>query len=136
MVAVTTSAEDYPPSFEERIVELQEFKDEHGHLCVGGYTGGRTKDLGAWVKGVRDVYKQCLSKTTLLDKECPWILLGSCKLSKLRIERLEAMGFEWSINAPWEKRFQELVAFKVSVFSARHRNTIIISSNTLTRAFY
>jgi hypothetical protein len=78
-----------------------------------------------------------LPKNTLLGVESPAVVFGQLKLAQSRIERLEAMGIPWSLpKVSWEKRFQELVAFKVSFFSARYRNVIIISSPTLTRAFY
>jgi hypothetical protein len=39
------------PSFGDRVVQLQEYYDEHGHVRVPqGYKGGRGKNLGLWVK--------------------------------------------------------------------------------------
>jgi hypothetical protein len=180
------------PLFEDRIVELQEYYNEHGHLRVPhGYTFDRCKGLGLWVSDIRQAYQRCLIHPSRMGKESPGIVLGLNKLSKLRIERLEAMGFKWSVqqrkgqlidslkqlrepfasspltqtqNSPdlsapsrttadssdawrqqaraplapkvsWETRFQELVAYKVSFFSARYRKTITISSHTLTTPF-
>jgi predicted secreted protein len=93
----STSSEDLTPSFEDRIVELKEYFDEHGHLRVHcDYRAGRTKKLGWWLKGVRRSYTECLTHPSYLGVESPWIILGPNKLSKLRIERLEAVGIKWS----------------------------------------
>jgi hypothetical protein len=133
----STSVEDCTPSFEDRIIELQEYYDEHGHLRVPqGYKGRLGKDLGVWVKRIRETYYRCLKKPTYLGVESPGVVFVQRKLTQSRIERLEAMGFAWSLpKESWEKHFQELVAFKVSFFSALYRNNIIISSRTLTRIF-
>jgi hypothetical protein len=113
-----TSTDD-TPSFEDRIVELREYYDEHGHLLVPeGWMGGRSKNLGFWTKRIRDSYQKCRKKPTLLGDESPGIVLATYKLSKLRIKRLDAMGFTFSIKPRWEERFQDLVEFKVRKFSA------------------
>jgi hypothetical protein len=97
---ISTTTSDKTPSFEDRIVELQEYFDEHGHLRVPqGCMDGSSKDLGVWVFRIRKLYKRRLQKpSSLLDEESsPGIFfLGPNKLSKVRIEGLEAMGFEWS----------------------------------------
>jgi hypothetical protein len=90
------------PSFEDRIMELREYYDEYNDLRVPQHcTAGRSKDLGKWVEYIRDGYQWCLQNPTCLDKEdTSRLVLGPYQLSKLRIERLETMGFEWSIHVP------------------------------------
>jgi hypothetical protein len=108
---------DGTPSFEARIVELQEYYDEHGHLRVSRtYTCGRSNSLGYWVKHLRNAYRGLLPHPTRLGEESPGSVMARNKLSKLRIERLEAMGFEWSLalRSEWEEHFQDLVEFQVS----------------------
>jgi hypothetical protein len=64
-------------SFEDRIVELQEYYDEHGHLRVPqSYTGGRSKNLGLWVKGIRERYQRCLENPSRLGQESRVSVLG------------------------------------------------------------
>jgi hypothetical protein len=127
------------PSFEDRIAELREYYDEHGHLDIlHACTGGRSKDFGVWVKRIREIYHRCQKTPTLLGVERPRVVFGERKLTQSRIERMEAMGFAWSSSFPkvsWEKRFQEVVAFKVIVVPARYRNNSIMSSHTLICAF-
>jgi hypothetical protein len=107
-------------SFEDRIVELQEYYDEHGHLRVPHkYKGGRGKDLGLWVKGILNVYKRCMGNPFLIGQESPGTVLGPLKLSKhRRIERLDAMAFEWSVmqwhcDSSFEDRIAELREYYV-----------------------
>jgi hypothetical protein len=111
----STASEDgtFPP-FEDRIAELREYYDEHGHTSVPArYVGGRTKNLGQWVKGIRNVYRRGLKDPSTLGEESHGIVLGSNKLSKIRIEGLEAMGFEWlvrhrNVNLSFEDRIADL----------------------------
>jgi hypothetical protein len=50
--------EDDGPSFEDRIVELQEYDEEHGDLRVPvRYSGGRSNDLGVWGKRILGTYQ-------------------------------------------------------------------------------
>jgi hypothetical protein len=123
-------------SFEDRIAELREYYDEFGHLRVPrSCTIGRKRDLGVWIKRIREVYCRCLKNPALLGEESPGIILGPSKLSTNRIDQLEAMGLQWPVVkpfVPWEQHFQDLVAFKVRFSSACYRNKL---SFLLTR-FY
>jgi hypothetical protein len=68
------------------MVELQDYYDVYGHIPVPqGYKGGRGKDLGVWVKRIHRAYQR------RLEHPLAWVV--PVTLSKLRIERLEAMGF-------------------------------------------
>jgi hypothetical protein len=81
----STAAKDGTPSFEDRIVELQEYYDEHCHLRVpGGYMGGRGKGLGAWVAKLRRKYKG----PCRVGDERPGLVLNSWSLTAVRIKRL------------------------------------------------
>jgi hypothetical protein len=78
--------------WEKRFSALVRFKEEHGHCDVPVKLSD--PELGRWVTVQRVVYRR-----------------GG--LSPDRVERLEALGFEWdAIAALWEKRFSELVRFK------------------------
>ena len=78
--------------WEKRFSALVRFKKEHGHCDVPAKWSD--PELGRWVTVQRVVYRR-----------------GG--LSPDRVERLEALGFEWdAIAALWEKRFSELVRFK------------------------
>jgi hypothetical protein len=46
---IPTATADAIPSFEDRVIQLQEYYDVHGHLRVPkGYRVGRRKDSGVW----------------------------------------------------------------------------------------
>lgn len=78
--------------WEKMFSELVRFKDEHGHCKVPIMGWSENPELRTWVSSQR-------SKRG--------------KLSPDRVERLEALGFEWDpIVAAWENRFSELVRFK------------------------
>ncbi|MCZ6840535.1 MAG: helicase associated domain-containing protein [Alphaproteobacteria bacterium] len=77
--------------WEERFSELVRFKEEHGHCNVPA-RWVENPELSTWVTAQRS---------------------RRGKLSPDRVERLEALGFEWDpSSASWEKRFSELVRFK------------------------
>jgi hypothetical protein len=80
------------------------------------YTRGRSNSLGHWVKYMRNAYRGLLAHPTRLGQESPGSVMAPNKLSKLRIERLEAMGFEWSLalRSVWEEHLQDLVEFNLS----------------------
>jgi Helicase associated domain len=63
-------------NIDERIVQLEEFKNVHGHTQVPyDYTGH--SGLGLWCKKTRDSYH-------------------SNKLTASRIEKLNAIDFDWN----------------------------------------
>ena len=79
--------------WEKRFSELVRFKAEHGH-CNVPRRWSENPELGRWVAKQQAVYRRG-------------------ELSPDRVERLEALGFEWDpSSASWEKRFSELVRFK------------------------
>jgi hypothetical protein len=111
----STAAKECFLSFDNRVVELQEDYDEHGHLRVPrGYKGSRGKALGLWVGQIRGRYKN----PSRVNDERPGIVLGACSLTKKRITLLEGMGFVSEMECSWAEYFQELVEFKVSISSA------------------
>ncbi|MHA1554283.1 MAG: helicase associated domain-containing protein [Alphaproteobacteria bacterium] len=79
--------------WEKRFFELVRFKEEHGHCDVpSGWN--KIPALRTWTGTQRTNYRR-----------------GD--LSPERVERLEAIGFEWDAYVvSWEKRFSELVRFK------------------------
>ena len=85
-------------SWQKRFEELEAFKVEHGHCNVPKNTANL--QLGKWVGKQRYEYK--LRKE---DKKS--------QITDDRVTKLESLGFEWSLNVPWEERFEDLKAFKV-----------------------
>jgi hypothetical protein len=75
-----TSQEYVTRSFGERIEDLKEYKRMHGHLSV---TIHEDSSLYQFCAGVRHSLKQ-------FEKE------GTRKLTKERMARLDALGFEWT----------------------------------------
>ena len=66
-------------SFDERIEDLNEYKKTHGHVNVNRH---EDSSLYEFIVGVRHSLKQ-------FEKD------GRRKLTKERIARLDALGFEW-----------------------------------------
>jgi hypothetical protein len=90
-------------SFEERCEMLLIFKEEFGHCNV---PLSRNRSLGDWCKSVR------LAHVYIQQGKKPKI-----KLSQDRIERLEAIGFQWKLRVHdpdevFEQRCRDLEAFK------------------------
>jgi hypothetical protein len=87
--------------WEERLAELEGFRDAHGHCNVLQ----RYKDnppLGLWVSHQRYQYKRYRDgeRSTLTDA---------------RIQQLEGLGFEWKPNeSVWEMRLAELEGFRAT----------------------
>ncbi|KAL9180681.1 LOW QUALITY PROTEIN: hypothetical protein ACHAXT_011134 [Thalassiosira profunda] len=85
----------------ERFNELEDFKKQNGHCNVPRTSG----PLGGWVKTQRRAHKEG-------------------KMRDDRKQRLEAIGFEWTVgvgttssystlqNDLWDQRYQELIDFK------------------------
>jgi hypothetical protein len=74
-----------------RFHELEAFKKEHGH-CNLPRKSKTHAALGHWVHNQRQTKKRG-------------------KLGEEWIRRLDELGFIWSLEALWEKRFSELEAF-------------------------
>jgi len=70
--------------WEERFNELKEFKDLHGH-CRVPYRYAKNMELGRWVSHQRQNYKY-------LREGKP------SKISQERVEALEDIGFDWSVD--------------------------------------
>jgi Helicase associated domain len=90
------------------LLELQSYKRKHGHVNVKQSDG----KLGRFVDNIRRVYKCFLE-----GKDTNGKILESerVELYQQQFERLEAIGFEWVAKDNrliWDKRVQELVAFK------------------------
>ena len=81
--------------WDQRYAELQEYVEKHGTANVPT-TAGHSK-LSKWVGKQREEYKKFNNKQ-------------SSQLDRVRIEQLEKVGFQWSIqqwkNVPWEERFE------------------------------
>ena len=72
-----------------RLVEIEQYKDEHGHCNVPVGQG----QLRRWVSKQRYFYKRG-------------------ELSQDRIERLESIGFTWnSFEEDWKSRFEDLIDY-------------------------
>jgi hypothetical protein len=89
-------------SFEERCEKLLLFKEEFGHCNVPQ----RDPSLGLWCKTTRSAY------TRMQQGKNPKMIL-----SQDRIERLEAIGFQWRLididyDEAFEQRCCDLEAFK------------------------
>jgi hypothetical protein len=77
--------------WEKRLSELVLFKQEHGHCNV---PASEDRELSSWVGTQRIVFKRG-------------------KFAPDKVERLEALGFDWDpFAALWEKKFSEIVLFK------------------------
>jgi len=88
-------------TFENRCLELILFKEEFGH-CNVSCKGADNKSLGNWCSDMRKAYKKIQNG-----------MKSRYKLSQYRIDRLEGIGFQWEVHVPFEKRWLELIAFKV-----------------------
>jgi hypothetical protein len=90
-------------TFDDRIEELRAFKAKFGHCNVTTSKFASNKpymSLGKWCKKVRH--------RRLEDEGRP----GKHKLSNAQIERLNAVGFQWKLETAFDKRIEELRAFK------------------------
>lgn len=89
--------------WEERLVQLRDFKAEFGHCNVPIRSDNRAK-LGEWVKRMRAAYRDDF----LYNKP-------SSKLTEEKVLALEQLGFDWDPSAkevPWEQRYAELCEYK------------------------
>ena len=88
-------------TFEERLAELAAYQAKHGHCYVPTSPSSKYYSLGEWCGKMRGAYKNIQQGKT------PSIVLWQDQ-----IDRLEALGFEWSGNNTFDKWFAELAAFK------------------------
>lgn len=82
----------------KQYLQLQKFCSEKGH-CLVPTKSHDYPQLGPWVSSQRYQYK----------KRQRGILSS---MTDGRLKALDALGFVWSIDVPWEERFDELVSFK------------------------
>ena len=91
-------------TFDDRFKDLMSFKAEFGH-CNVPQTRSRNKkqqlSLSQWCSKMRMSYKAIQNGSNPLRK-----------LSKADIKRLENVGFEWKMQFPFDKHFNDLMAFK------------------------
>jgi hypothetical protein len=98
-------------TFDDHIKDLQAFKEEHGHCNVSQSKSDKNKyqSLGRWCCNIRRSYK-------MVKQEGP-TPTNILKLSDVNIQRLERMGFEWSLRVYEERisfddRIKDLQSFK------------------------
>jgi len=90
-------------AWEAQFTKLLEFIKVHGHSNISQHDKENER-LGKWIKNQRYEYRKYHNKG-----------LGPSRLGRDRIERLEAIGFQWRLRPeriPWDDRFQSLVEFK------------------------
>jgi len=115
--------------FEEMFARLVAFKAEHGHANVPQKFAGDPQ-LGSWVANIRSKRKamakdgvehepdpgavpaSAASPSVSADPSRPGRKGGRQRLTRDRVDRLDAAGFSWSIanpnNKTWEERFDDL----------------------------
>ena len=93
-------------SFDDRIKDLQAFKEEHGHCNVPQSKSDKNtnQSLGLWCNSIRHSYKH------IKQGGGPKKMY---KLSDANIQRLERMGFDWGLRVIYfDDRVKDLQAFK------------------------
>lgn len=88
--------------FEERFNQLLQFKEEFGH-CNVPIKYSENPSLGQWCSSLKSMYNRIQNG------------VQSRILSKVRIERLEQIGFLWRVLGPvalFNKRCCQLIAFR------------------------
>ena len=95
-------------SFDDRIKDLQSFKEEHGHCNVTLDKNTKYKSLGSWCKNLRHSYRKIKQ-----GREPRY------KLSDDIIQYLERMGFDFKLREcvyeekiSFDDRMKDLQAFK------------------------
>ena len=90
--SVGFSLDPHPDAWSNNLKALQDFHAEFGHWNVPEESN---KELWGWVRRQREAYK-------------------NEKLSQDRIDRLDAIGFDWRnlYEQKWDEQFEALVAFK------------------------
>eukprot|EP00934_Nitzschia_sp_Nitz4_P001452 Nitzschia sp. Nitz4//scaffold30_size153850//140426//142228//NITZ4_002800-RA/size153850-augustus-gene-0.77-mRNA-1//-1//CDS//3329547330//1452//frame0 len=97
-------------SWTERLLQLQEYKQEHGHLLIP-IRYKKNPSLGKFVHNTREQYK-------LYHKQTPVGYKKKCSLTAERIAQLEEIGFRWTTertrqqNEEWMARYRQLQDFK------------------------
>lgn len=76
--------------------ELQQYLSQHGNTEVPHHH----KTLGRWVANQRQAYKLFHNPNK------------QSSMTQERIAALDAVGFQWEIQCPWQSRFQELMEYQ------------------------
>mmetsp|Transcript_13924 Transcript_13924/g.27898 ORF Transcript_13924/g.27898 Transcript_13924/m.27898 type:complete len:551 (-) Transcript_13924:2-1654(-) len=88
-------------AWDKQYNNLLDFIEVNGHPNVPATY--RHSPLGTWVGKQREEYKKFMNKQ-------------SSQLNKYRIDKLNEVGFQWSLQQwkviPWDERFEELKKFK------------------------
>lgn len=100
---------DYDGAFEERCLQLEEFKNEFGHCDVSAHCDvsrryGDYAALGHWCENLKTSYNR-------IQKG----LIATFNLSQDRMDRLTEIGFEWPFmdhDGAFEKRCLQLKEYK------------------------
>jgi len=92
--------EPYEAAWEERLKELVEYKNEHGHTLVPARYKDNPK-LGKWVDKQRVQYKYKLKQRG-----------EASQLNDERVDKLNEMGFVWDVHeAAWQSKYDKLHSF-------------------------
>ncbi|CAB9519299.1 helicase [Seminavis robusta] len=110
-------------TWEERIQQLQDYKDEHGDLLIP-IRFKENPSLGKFVHNTREQYKLFLRNQK--QEQGGSKPTKRCSLTPERIAQLEALGFAWSTDRTkhqkedWEARLQQLKDYK-----AKHGDCLV-----------
>ena len=88
-------------SFDKHFNDLMAFKAKYGHCDVSRTRTGDNAKLGRWCGEMRSSYKK------IQNDEMP-----NMNLSDEQIQRLNDAEFKWSLREKFDKRFNDLMAFK------------------------
>jgi len=98
--------------FDEIFQRLVQYKEEHGNCSVP--RSYEDQKLGNWVNGIRDKRSNLIKKGIEFEEIAPGKKILSKSLTAERLERLNAIGFVWSVAGPkvaWEDRFRDCREF-------------------------
>lgn len=93
-------------TFEERLAQLKNFKENHGHCKVPRHQTG-LDGLDSWTQGIRAKRKAMLKG-------------DQTNLTEEQVQTLDEMGFLWEVIKPgqrqpiksWEERLKDLINYK------------------------
>eukprot|EP00581_Thalassiosira_minuscula_P005124 CAMPEP_0183748560 /NCGR_PEP_ID=MMETSP0737-20130205/67832_1 /TAXON_ID=385413 /ORGANISM="Thalassiosira miniscula, Strain CCMP1093" /LENGTH=581 /DNA_ID=CAMNT_0025984297 /DNA_START=1144 /DNA_END=2887 /DNA_ORIENTATION=+ len=104
-----------PRQFDEMYEKLAQFREKHGHCKVS--KNDMDRDLAHWVRGIREKRARMRREQGIeVEVIPPGEELLARSLTQERIDRLDAIGFAWTVAKPgskrsWEERFQELLVY-------------------------
>ena len=112
----------------EMYADLEHYQAGYGH-CRVSRSDTDHPYLAKWVQKMRSAYKvyqEAQAAKTAAGDTSPVLPVNEQHVSRFdltlhRIEKLESIGFEWSLVkvTPWETRYQQLVEFKAQVGHTR-----------------